>query len=251
MQHWNRDSEVLHVGTALTRTLQGWCDTIVWETLNCKCSPYPSNQQDLEWRVIVFNVPPELDTDYFLPAIMDCSTLSSGSFHLFWAPLPCSVFSWPGSWRTKESESCRESGANLFSIWLAAHYTIRPSSVILFIAMMGNFSAKRARPQRFFLNLSPFHWRLKAICLALQTDLHNIAKRSVAQPSVNKKCGAAGDNQGSCLSSAPWYSAQSLSRKFHRAKSWWDSVSLVTVVTLTHSASASSSLSLSVILTCF
>ena len=151
MQHWNRDSEVLHVGTALTRTLQGWCDTIVWETFNCKCSPYPSNQQDLEWRVIVFNVPPELDTDYFLPAIMDCSTLSSGSFHLFWAPLPCSVFSWPGSWRTKESVSCRESGANLFSIWLAAHYTIRPSSVILFIAMIGNSSAKRARPQRFSL----------------------------------------------------------------------------------------------------
>ena len=132
----------------------------MWETWKCKCSPYPSNQQAIEWRVIVFNVPPELDTGYFLPAIMDYSTLSSGSFHLFWAPLPCSVFSRPGSWRTKESGSCRESGANLFSIWLAAHYTIRPSSVILFIASkMGNFSVKRARPQRLFLflNHSRFH----------------------------------------------------------------------------------------------
>ena len=108
----------------------------MWETWKCKCSPYPSNQQAIEWRAIVFNVPPELDPGYFLPAIMDYSTLSSGSFHLFCAPLPCSVF----SWRTKESESCREAGANLFSIWLAAHYTIRPSSVILFISSkMGKF----------------------------------------------------------------------------------------------------------------
>ena len=153
MQHWSRDPAVLDVGTALTRPCRGDVIHNVWETWKCKCSPYPSNQQAIEWRAIVFNVPPELDPGYFLPAIMDYSTLSSGSFHLFCAPLPCSVF----SWRTKESESCRESGANLFSIWLAAHYTIRPSSLILFIASkMGKFLPKRTRPQQRFLNLSRF-----------------------------------------------------------------------------------------------
>ena len=159
---------------------------------------FPSNQQDLEWRVIVFNVPPELDTGYFLPAIMDCSTLSSGSFHLFWAPLPCSVFSWPGSWRTKESVSCRESGANLFSIWLATHYTIRPSSVILFIAKTGKFSVKRELPKPF-----PIPWEVQhnlswygQISTLLPRGAHAVSTRSEAQLATLGH-------------SAPWYSAQS------------------------------------------
>ena len=161
---------------------------------------FPSNQQDLEWRVIVFNVPPELDTGYFLPAIMDCSTLSSGSFHLFWAPLPCSVFSRPESWRTKESGSCREAGANLFSIWLATHYTIRPSSVILFIAKMEKFSVKRELPIRMILNLSPFYERSNTICLVMDRSPHYCQEEPMqCQQEVRR----------SWRHSAPWYSAQS------------------------------------------
>ena len=192
---------------------------------------FPSNQQDLEWRVIVFNVPPELDTGYFLPAIMDCSTLSSGSFHLFWAPLPCSVFSRPESWLTKESGSCREAGANLFSIWLATHYTIRPSSVILFIAKMGNFSVKRELPIRMILNLSPFYERSNTICLVMDRSPHYCQE----EPSVNKKWGTAGDTRllGIQLS---------LRRaSFTASVSWCDSVWLVTVDTVTASSSRSSS----------
>ena len=146
------------------------------------------------WRVIVFNVPPELDTGYFLPAIMDCSTLSSGSFHLFWAPLPCSVFSRPESWLTKESGSCREAGANLFSIWLATHYTIRPSSVILFIAKTGKFSVKRELPKPF-----PIPWEVQ----------HNLSWYGQISTLLPRGAQCQQEVRRSWRHSAPWYSAQS------------------------------------------